>query len=59
MVFPVLRMNAKIMSFHWYVIQEIKSLLKKMFKREKKALLDGRVAVGGELGEQDVDDALL
>ena len=41
------------------VIQEIKSLLKKNFKREKKVLPDGMVAVGGELGEQDVDDALL
>ena len=56
MVFPVLRMNAKIMSFHWKVIQ-ITSLLK---KREKKVPLDGKVAVGRELGEQDdVDDALL
>ena len=28
-------------------------------KREKKVPLDGKVAVGRELGEQDVDDALL
>ena len=56
MVFPVLRMNAKIMSFHWKVIQ-ITSLLKK--EREKKVPLDGKVAVGRELVEQDVDDALL
>ena len=55
MVFPVLRMNAKIMLFHWKVIQ-ITSLLK---KREKKVPLDGKVAVGRELVEQDVDDALL
>ena len=55
MVFPVLRMNAKIMSFHWKVIQ-ITSLLK---KRENKVPLDGKVAVGRALGEQDVDDALL
>ena len=52
MVFPVLRMNAKIMSFLWKVIQIIK-------KREKKVPLDGKVAVGRELVEQDVDDALL
>ena len=28
-------------------------------KREKRVPLDGKVAVGRELGEQDVDDALL
>ena len=28
-------------------------------KREKKVPLDGKVVVGRELGEQDVDDALL
>ena len=54
MVFPVLRMNAKIMSFHWKVFQ-----ITSIKKREKKVPLDGKVAVGRELGEQDVDDALL